>query len=219
MLLREFRIFDFDELRLVDPEGGAQGLPRIVGHAAVFNSLSENLGGFREIIAPGAFADAIRTDDVRALFNHDPNMILGRNRAKPEPTMLIEEDDKGLRMEIQPPETTYARDLVISMRRGDVNQSSFQFSTLDDKWETRDGIMVRTVLKVKRLWDVSPVTFPAYPEADSGVRGSLTLIAEEGRRSLEAIARQGEQALSDPDAWQHAMDLRRREVDLIAAGL
>ena len=218
MLLRECRIFDMDEMRLVDPEGGAAGLPRIVGHAAVFNSLSENLGGFREIIAPGAFSDVIRTDDVRALFNHDPNMILGRNKAKPEPTMMLEEDATGLRMEIHPPETSYARDLVASMKRGDVSQSSFQFTTLDDKWETRDGIMVRTVLKVKRLWDVSPVTFPAYPEADSGVRSSLAAVAEEGKRALEELARQGAQALGDPEAWKHAMDLRRRQVDMILAG-
>lgn len=219
MLLRECRIFDMDEMRLVDPEGGAAGLPRIVGHAAVFNSLSENLGGFREIIAPGAFSDAIRTDDVRALFNHDPNKILGRNKAKPEPTMMLEEDATGLRMEIQPPDTSYARDLVVSMKRGDVSQSSFQFTTLDDKWETRDGIMVRTVLKVKRLWDVSPVTFPAYPDADSGVRSSLAAVAEEGKRAIEELARQGAQAIGDPDAWKHNMALRRRHLDMILAGL
>lgn len=219
MLLRECRIFDMDEMRLVDPEGGAAGLPRIEGHAAVFNTLSENLGGFREIIAPGAFSDVIRTDDVRALFNHDPNMILGRNKAKPEATLLIEEDATGLRMVIDPPETSYARDLVASMKRGDVSQSSFQFTTLDDKWETRDGFMVRTVLKVKRLWDVSPVTFPAYPEADSGVRSSLAAVAEEGKRALEELARQGILAIGDPDAWKHSMDLRRRQVDMILAGL
>lgn len=219
MLLREFRLYELDEIRLVDPEGEAGGLPRIRGHAAVFNTLSEDLGGFREIVAPGAFSDVIRTDDVRALLNHDANLILGRNRAKPEPTLVLEEDATGLRMDIATPDTSYARDLVTSMRRGDVSQSSFQFSTLDDKWETRDGMMVRTLLKVRRLWDVSPVTFPAYPEADSGVRTSLAQIADQGKRAIEEIARLGTIALADPDAWKHEMDRRRRALDLICAGL
>lgn len=219
MLLREFRIYTLDEIRLVDPAEGVAGLPRIRGHAAVFNSLSEDLGGFREIVAPGAFSDVIRTDDVRALFNHDPNQILGRNKAQPEPTLLLEEDATGLRMDINTPDTSYARDLITSMKRGDVTQSSFQFSTLDDKWETRDGTMVRTLLKVRRLWDVSPVTFPAYPEADSGVRSSIAAVADLGKRAIEELARQGKLALEDPEQWQWENDLRRRELALIDAGL
>src|SRR5437764_788576 len=92
--------------------------PLIRGHAAVFNSLSEDLGGFREQIAPGAFAEAIGKDDVRALFNHDPNFVLGRSAAK---TLRLAEDMRGLAIEIDAPETPTIRDLVLApIARGDV---------------------------------------------------------------------------------------------------
>lgn len=139
------------------------------GHAAVFGQLSEDLGGFREQISPGAFADAIGTDDVRALFNHDPNFVLGRNRSK---TLRLSEDATGLAIEIDPPDTQYARDLLVSMERGDITQMSFGFSARPggQDWAKNDaGQTVRTLKKV-RLFDVSPVTYPAYPQTDVAVR-------------------------------------------------
>jgi len=140
----------------------------IRGYASVFDSLSENLGGFRETIEKGAFSDVL-DNDVRALFNHDANLILGRTTSG---TLKIGEDDKGLNYEIDPPDTQVARDLLVSMERGDVTQSSFAFTVEDDDWnEDDEGRIIRTIRKVSRLFDVSPVTYPAYPDATVGLRG------------------------------------------------
>lgn len=139
----------------------------IVGHAAVFNSLSENLGGFREIIADGAF-DSVLQDDTRALINHDSNLILGRTKSG---TLVLSVDAKGLRYVIDPPNTSYANDLLESLKRGDIDQSSFGFVVDEDKWEEdSEGRVIRTIIKVKRLMDVSPVTYPAYPDTDVAKR-------------------------------------------------
>mgnify|MGYP001558303859 CR=1 FL=1 len=163
----ERRHFTLDALRV---EARADGKRRIVGHAAVFNQLSEDLGGFREQIAPGAFAEAIKTDDVRALLNHNPDFILGRNTAG---TLTLAEDARGLAIEIDPPDTQIARDLLVSLERGDVNQMSFGFSVWENgqSWsvDTDGETMIRTLTRV-RLYDVSPVTFPAYPQTDVAVR-------------------------------------------------
>jgi len=163
----ERRVFAVDGLTVETREGKP---PVIRGHAAVFNQLSEDLGGFREQIAAGAFADAIEKDDVRALFNHDPNFILGRNMAK---TLRLKEDARGLAIEIDAPETPTIRDLVLApIARGDVSQMSFGFSPRPggQDWAKDDeGRTIRT-LKAVRLFDVSPVVFPAYPQTDVAMR-------------------------------------------------
>lgn len=139
---------------------------KIVGHAAVFNKISENLGWFREIIRPGAF-DSVMEDDVRALFNHDSNKVLGRTKSG---TLSLEVDEQGLRYVINPPDTTIAKDLIKSIERGDINQSSFGFIVEKDEWEEKEGEDLRIIHKFKRLFDVSPVTFPAYPDTDVAKR-------------------------------------------------
>ena len=137
------------------------GERRITGYAAKFNTLSENLGGFRETIREGAF-DNVLTNDVRALFNHNPSMILGRTNAG---TLQLTTDGNGLHYRVDPPNTHYAQDLVKSIERGDVTQSSFAFQVGDDDWdEDDDGRLIRTIKTVKRLFDISPVTYPAYPD-------------------------------------------------------
>ena len=154
------------ELRVAKEEGKA---PMLRGHAAVFEQLSEDLGGFREKIAAGAFKDAIKGDDVRALFNHDPNFVLGRNKAG---TLKLSEDDTGLKVDIDPPDTQFARDLMVSIERGDISQMSFGFTipTGGQMWEEQeDGSYIRTITRAS-LFDVSPVTFPAYPQTDVAVR-------------------------------------------------
>lgn len=143
------------------------GENRISGYAATFNTLSENLGGFREQIREGAF-DKVLTNDVRALFNHSPSLILGRTTAG---TLHLETDTTGLRYRIDPPDTQYARDLQKSIERGDVTQSSFAFRVDDDDWqEDEDGRLIRTINTVKRLYDISPVTYPAYPDTSVALR-------------------------------------------------
>lgn len=143
------------------------GERRIAGYAAVFNQLSENLGGFREQIQPGAF-DSVMGDDVRALFNHRAELILGRTTAD---TLQLETDGTGLHYRIDPPDTQYARDLLLSIERKDITQSSFAFRVEDDSWdEDDDGRLIRTIKKFRRLYDISPVTYPAYPDTTVAVR-------------------------------------------------
>jgi uncharacterized protein len=164
MSKKEIRMLPLKELRVNDEEAGI-----IIGHASVFNSWSETLGSifpFKEIVRKGAFEESIGKDDIRALFNHDPNYVLGRNKAG---TLELEEDDIGLLVKITPPNTSWAKDLVMSIRRGDISQMSIGFIVEDDSWGTKDGVDIREIKKVQ-LFDVSPVTFPAYTQTDVGVR-------------------------------------------------
>ena len=138
----------------------------IRGYAAVYNSDSEWMGGFYEQIEAGAF-DSVLDNDVRAYFNHDENLLLGRVSSG---TLRISTDKRGLFYEVDLPNTTYANDLVELMKRGDVNQSSFAFLIEKDRWEQRDGLTYRIIEKVSRLLDVSPVAQPAYPDATSELK-------------------------------------------------
>lgn len=159
----ERRNFSAGELRTITDD---DGLRHIIGYAAVFNSLSEDLGGFREKIDPGAFANSINSDDVRALWNHDSNYILGRNKSG---TLTLAEDQRGLKIDITPPDSQWARDLMTSIERGDVSQMSFGFRTVEQRWEGEYPDETRTLMEVQ-LFDVSPVTFPAYPDTSIGLR-------------------------------------------------
>jgi len=162
--LIERRNFSVTELRAITDDNG---LRHIVGYAAVFNSLSEDLGWFREKIQPGAFSESIGKDDIRALWNHNSDYILGRNKSK---TLSLKEDDRGLRIDILPSDAQWVKDLMLSMDRGDVDQMSFGFRTIIDQWErTEEKEEIRTLIKVQ-LFDVSPVTFSAYPDTTVGLR-------------------------------------------------
>ena len=155
---REIRFTKGGEIRL-HTEGTTQ---KITGYAAVFDSLSEDLGGFRETIAPGTFKRALSEhQDVRALVDHDSSKIIGRTEAG---TMTLVEDDKGLKYEIDPADTTAGRDILVSIKRGDVSGSSFAFTVVanGDNWNTVDGEEIRELTDVD-LFDVGPVAFPAYP--------------------------------------------------------
>jgi len=157
----EKRIFNI-ETRAEETEDGNKV---IVGHASMYGTRSENLGGFYEYIEKGAFTpELIEGSDVRALINHDQNLILARTTSG---TLRLNADAKGLRYEFDVPQTSYGKDLLVSMDRGDINQSSFAFTVQDDEWETDDdGNNIRTIKKIDRLYDVSPVTYPAYPNVD-----------------------------------------------------
>jgi HK97 family phage prohead protease len=165
-----------------DPDTGANRW-EFVGHAAVFDSLSENLGGFREVIKRGAFKEVL-TDDVRLLVNHDPNMPLARGEQ-----LELTEDPTGLQVRAMIREDlSYARDLRINLEEGNVTQMSFAFgSDVEDDWtEDADGLLVRTIKRFGSLFDVSPVTYPAYPATDAAIRainrlgrGDMNISAEE----------------------------------------
>lgn len=143
------------------------GVLRAGGYAARFGKLSQNLGGFVERIAPGTFSKTIQEADVRALFNHDPNFVLGRNRSG---TLRMEEDAEGLAYEVDLPDTALGRDVATLLERGDISGSSFGFRVISDEWgETESGFPMRTLTQVA-LRDVGPVTFPAYSDASSSLR-------------------------------------------------
>ena len=157
----ERRTFTTTEMRL-DQDNER----RVVGYASVFNSLSENLGGFRELISERAF-DNVMEDSVVALINHDMNYPLARTDNN---TLTLSVDSKGLRYSFDVPEgLSYGNDLLINLRAGNISQSSFGFIVEEDSWERKDGEHIRTIEKVSRLIDVSPVTIPAYPEATAQV--------------------------------------------------
>lgn len=168
--------------------GGA----RLVGHAALFNNQTIVGGMFRERIAPHAFDEAIRRrDDVRATFNHDPNYVLGRTTAG---TLTLAVDARGLRYDVTPPDTTWAKDLVTSIARGDVTQSSFAFQILEESWPggiKGDQLPLRIIESV-RLFDICPCTFPAYEDTSVGARDlpSLPRAATETDAAAHAHHRQ-----------------------------
>ena len=160
--------------------------PKMVGYAAVFDSPSEDLGGFTETIAPGAFTRALQEkQDVRALFNHDPNKVLGRTKSG---TLRLAQDDNGLNIECDMPDTTYARDLMTSLDRGDIDQMSFGFYVVEEKWyddqgkETPMWMGSKRVISDVDLFDVSAVTYPAYPATSVEARSKFNF--PEGKPAL-----------------------------------
>jgi HK97 family phage prohead protease len=209
----------------VRSEGGAFNF---YGYALKWDARSSNLGGFRERVANGATSESIGLDDIRALFNHDPNLILGRNRSN---TLRLSEDSTGLHYEVDMPDTTYSRDLATAMERGDVSQSSFGFrvGTDGDKWsEDDDGFPLRTLQRIN-LFDVSPVTYPAYNDSTSGVGSrALELLAERrgipvGRLdspdAIRAAIRGEVEVPALNEARSHSLDLDERDHEAFALSL
>lgn len=151
------------ELRAAEVDGN-----RLAGHAAVFGSHA-NLAGHWETLDPGAFDEALAADpDVKALFNHNPSMVLGTTRAK---TLRLEVDDVGLAFEVDLPDTSYARDLKELVARDDIRGCSFGFLPGADRWSRApDGGQLRTHTSVKALLDVSLVAYPAYDGTEVHLR-------------------------------------------------
>jgi len=163
----EIRYLDNSEFRIVADD---KGKPKIVGYAAVFNSLSEDLGGFREQIAPGAFATALGAGaDVIACMHHDPRLPLGRSS---EGTLKILEDNRGLYVEIDPPDTSVGRDAITNVQRRDIKGMSFKFSKAKDAWARNGTELVRTLLNIGRLHDVTLTTTPAYEATSASIRSA-----------------------------------------------
>lgn len=191
------------EVRAIAPADGAAGPPKIAGYAAVFNTRSELLGGaFYEEIAPGAFDDVLG-QDVRGLFNHDRNYLLGRTVSG---TLRLSVDSRGLAYEIDPPDSQTVRDLVLApLARGDMSGSSFTFRIADggESWREEGGAVIRTITRIAELRDVGPVAFPAYPDAKAA------------QRSLEAWQQSRDEA---PAARAiNERSARARELELLNA--
>jgi HK97 family phage prohead protease len=194
---REIRVINLDdvELRLTDDEK-----PKIIGYAAKYGKWSVDLGGFKEKIRPGAFDEILASKpDVRALKNHDPNLMLGRTKSG---TLMLRSNTVGLQFEIDPPDTNTGRDMVEEIRRKDIDGCSFSFITAEDEWKNNeDESIERTIVKVGELYDVGPVTFPAYPD---------TTVAA---RSLDAFKEHIEQEKKDSGQKQEIDRERQKDIE------
>jgi hypothetical protein len=177
------------ELRAIAADDGT--MKKIVGYAAVFDKPSEDMG-FIEYIRKGAFKKAISKSDARALFNHDTDTLpLGRQSAG---TLVLREDETGLYYEITPPDTQGARDLMTSIDRGDVKESSYGFTVAIDEWDFTDPKTTkRTIIEIEEIWDVSPVVFAAFNDTTVALRKM-----EEVRKSAPLSSGAGGGGLDDP---------------------
>lgn len=206
----EYRTFGLDEVRTVG-DGNT-----LVGHAAVFNTVIE-LGYFREQILPGAFKKTLSDNaDVRALFNHDPNIILGRTKSG---TLKLREDDTGLLSEISMPDTAHGRDLMTSVKRGDIDQMSFAFQAVQEQWdETDENNPIRTITEA-RLFDVSPVTYPAYPTTDVSARSAEAILTEHRKAIPNKVTNEPRQEAHSNDSttpdYATENEARRKELQLL----
>ena len=173
-----------DDTELTETRDNEDGSITFVGHAAVFDRLSEDLGGFRERIQRGAFRKVLDTNpDVRFLLNHDDNLVMARTKSG---TMELSEDPRGLRVYAKLAATQAAQDLRVLIKRGDIDQMSFGFTMRDggkDVWAEEDGGLVRTIVAFGGLLDVSAVAFPAYPQTDATVRS----VAGASLEDLDAV--------------------------------
>lgn len=195
----------------------------ITGTASSFSSMYD-MGWFLEQIAPGAIDESTDTADCKCLFNHDTNLVLGSISGK---QLELSSDQNGLYYRNKSVDTTAARDVYELIRSGAVNKSSFGFTVAKQKWEIVDRaalkgkmpedvldrvsyggeVEVRTIEKIKKLWDVSPVTFPANPNTSTEV-AKRSRDAALGERKTEQTNKQTN-TLSPFDA-----DLRLRELEM-----
>lgn len=202
---KEIRVAAFD----VEVRSDADGHPIIDGLAAVYNVESNDLGGFIEVIEPGFFRDVLN-DDVRALWNHNTDKPLGRTTSG---TLYLEDTSIGLRAIILPPKNSWGNDAVVSIQRGDVSQMSFAFTVKENgaRYETLpNGLIKRTLLPggASGLYDVSPVTYPAYNTTTVAVRGIIeTMQTAAGAADAEIKNSQTAQA-------QARQAARRRKIEL-----
>jgi HK97 family phage prohead protease len=172
---------------------------KIIGYAVRWNQPSRPIGGwFTEKFQRGAFTSSL-VSDIRAYaaWNHDEREVLGRHPS----TLTLVEDDVGLRYEIVPPK--WAERYLETIERGDVDGSSFIFRAVREEWdESNPDMPVRTVLEAE-LYEVSPVTTPAYPSSSVGVRS-----AEDVFKNYQASKR------ADEPVIDHGIKQRQRERDL-----
>lgn len=154
------------EIRSITNDDGTP--KKITGYAAVFGKPSEDMG-FIETIRKGAFTDALKISDARALFNHDSDALpLGRQSSG---TLTLREDNSGLYFEITPPDTQMARDLMTSINRGDIKEASYGFIVDVDEWDySNKDVIKREIIKIREVFDVSPVVYAAFNDTSVALR-------------------------------------------------
>ena len=173
MKKKEIRTFDITNLSTRDV---TENNSRIVtGYAAVFNSRTLLWEGLEEVISPGAFSKALSNSDVRCLFDHDWWKVLGRTKSG---TLRLEEDERGLKFEVELPNTTDANNLIESMSRGDIDQCSFGFIPTEETWDYNTDPVLRTVNEVE-LFEVSIVSLPAYEDTEATLARSKQEIQQD----------------------------------------
>ena len=188
--------------------GTVDTAPKFVGYPVVFDSLSTDLGGFIEKVERGAFAESLKNkDEVHALFNHDDDKVLGRLGSG---TLRLWEDDHGLRMELDPPNTTVGNDVIELLRRNDLVSMSFGFYDVTDSWAMMDGKDVRTI-KSARLFDVSIVVSPAYSASSVGLRTEPALRSLEAHRAQEVLATTDFSSIGETSKLQFRLRLAEQD--------
>ncbi len=171
-----------------------KGKKKLCGMPIVYGKDSDDLGWFTERIATGAAANALLRSDPRCLFGHNSDTLLPLGRMSAG-TMRAVETGEGVEIEVDPPDTQFARDLMVSIERGDIRDMSFGFSVHSDVWATKDGKEHRTITEIGELFDFSFVTFPAYPDTTAATR------------SLEQHKRSAGDDAVDPDVENEDLDL------------
>jgi len=198
---RRMMVSEDAEMRLSDDEK-----PKLVGYAAKYGKTT-NLGYFKEKIKAGAFDEVLKDSDSRALKNHDPNLLLGRESSG---TLKLESNSIGLRFEIDVPDTTVGRDTVEEVRRKDLTGCSFAFIVGEDEWKHTEGQpSERTIVKVSELYDVGPVTYPAYEDTSVSVR-AMEMAKQPEITPVEEARTEAEQAL--PEVEEISPE-RQREIN------
>jgi HK97 family phage prohead protease len=176
----ELRSFPAQELRVATNDDGSKV---VSGYAITYNALSVDLGGFKEIVAPGSLTRSLKENpDVKCLRDHRSELILGRTTAG---TLSLEDQPTGLFFRCTLPNTSAANDLAESLSRGDVSGCSFGFNVMNDTWmDDADGNLIRTLLDLN-LFEISVTSFPAYPSTTAALRDALQSAPKEIRARLE----------------------------------
>lgn len=203
---KELRYMPFEEWELREE---ANKPPKLVGYASVFNQEAEIFGLWREKVAQGAFKKTVKESDIRALWNHNTDLVLGRNKSG---TLTLAEDDHGLKVEIIPPDTQAGRDALTSIKRGDVSQMSIAFQIVKQEWLTPEDkkiLPLRTIHEMK-LFEVSPVTFPAFEQTSISARSTMEPETENDPR---------EEALHLSWEADHGLELTTEQRQIIAAAV
>ncbi len=202
---RELRYIPIEDFEVREGDGQ----PKLEGHASVFNKEAVIYGSWREKVSPGAYKKTIKENDIRALWNHNTDLVLGRNKSG---TLDLLEDTKGLKVQISPPDTQAGRDAVTSIKRGDVTQMSIAFQIVKEEWiqpaDARD--LPLRIIREAKLFEVSPVTFPAFEQTSISARNELEPESADDPR---------DEALRLAVAAEHGLKLSNEQREIIAAAV